>query len=192
MTSTELERRIREKLEAGGLLQALDEHKSQFLEFPDGFFAELVLGDGSKLAEVDRIARELRELLRTQGLELDVIVRSIWAVQSVGEPGAKISVSGGFRAALTFPVILVSGDARVEVEVNVTFQALEEIKRKVAEGSLEPRDEKAAMKEVIKEFLKLQLSFGGESYWDPIRYPQQELNDSALLYLFGHSLVGKK
>ncbi len=174
------------------MLQALDEHKSQFLEFPDGFFAELVLGDGSKLAEVDRIARELRELLRTQGLELDVIVRSIWAVQSVGEPGAKISVSGGFRAALTFPVILVSGDARVEVEVNVTFQALEEIKRKVAEGSLEPRDEKAAMKEVIKEFLKLQLSFGGESYWDPIRYPQQELNDSALLYLFGHSLVGKK
>jgi hypothetical protein len=37
MTSTELERRIREKLEAAGLLRLLDEHKSQFLEFPDGF-----------------------------------------------------------------------------------------------------------------------------------------------------------
>lgn len=192
MTSTELERQIREKLGAAGLLQALEEHKSQFLEFPDGFFVELVLSDGSKLAEVDRIARELQALLRTQGTELDVIVRSIWTVQNIESPKPAISISGGIRAAWAFPVTLVSGSLTTNVEVDVTQFAAQEIKSKVAEGSLGSMDEKAAMKEVVKEFLKLQLSFGGESYWDPIRYPKQELNDSALLYLFGHSVVGKR
>ncbi|MGB7586885.1 MAG: hypothetical protein WBM11_18735 [Terriglobales bacterium] len=192
MTSTELERKIREKLEAVGLSQALDEHRSQFLEFPDGFFVELTLNDGSKLVEVERITRELRELLAKEDVEVDVIVRANWAVQSIEGPTPAISVSGGIRAAWAFQVVLASGSLITRVEVDVTQLAVQEIKQKVKEGSLRPADETAAMKEVVKEFVKLQLSFGGESHWDPIRYPQQELNESALLYLFGHSVVGKR
>ena len=66
MTSTELERVVREKLKAAGLSEAIDEHGSQFLEFPDGLFAELVLNDGSKLVDVERVARELRGLSRSR------------------------------------------------------------------------------------------------------------------------------
>jgi hypothetical protein len=174
------------------LSQVLDEHKSQFLEFPDGFFVELTLNDGSRLVEVEGITRELRELLAKQNVELDVIVRANWAIQGVEGPTPAISVSGGIRAAWAFRVTLTSGSLTTNVEVDVTQVAVLEIKRKVKEGSLGSADETAAVKEVVKEFVKLQLSFGGESYWDPIRYPQQELNEAALLYLFGHSVVGKR
>lgn len=183
MTSTELERLIREKLEAAGLLQMLDEDKSQFLEFPDGLFAELVLTDGSKLVDVERIGREARESLKKQGIDLDVIVRAVWAVREVGDPQP---TRGGIRAALAVPVTLVSGYSMRQVEVDVGLLAVDEIKRKIKGKSL---DERVAVKEVVKEFVEMQLALGGESYWDPIRYPQQDLGEGALLYLFMHTSV---
>lgn len=188
MTATELETAMREELAKAGLWELVNQRKSQFLEFPDGLFAEIVLGDGSRLTDVERVGREVRESLSKRGIELDVIVRPIWAVQSVGDPRL---ATGVFRAAGSFPATLVSGGLTADVEVEVTLLAVDEIKRKL-KGSPGPMDESAAMKEVVKEFLKLQLSFGGESYWDPIRYPKQELNDSALLYLFGHNPVGQR
>lgn len=190
MTSTELERRIREQLQAAGLLQALDEHRSQFLEFPDGFFVEIVLNDGSKLADTERIVREVRESLKNGEGDVDAIVRSIWAVENIGDPHPAVSISGGIKTAWNFPATLVSGGRRTEVEVEVTMSAIDAIKHQVKEAA-EKVDEKAVMKEIVKEFLKLQLSFGGESYWDPIRTPKQELNDAALLYLRVHSPVGQ-
>jgi hypothetical protein len=187
MTATELEMVIREELAKAGLWELVNQRKSQFLEFPDGLFAEIVLGDGSRLTDVERVGRGVRESLSKRGIEVDVIVRSIWAVQSVGD--ARLA-SGVFRGAWSFPAILASGGLTTDVEVEVTLLAVDEIKRKL-KVSTEPVDESAGIKEVVKEFLKLQLSFGGESYWDPIRNPKQELNDSALLYLFGHSPVGQ-
>src|ERR1700680_2516880 len=92
MTPTELEKAIREELRKAGLLGIVDEYKSQFLEFPDGLFAELVLKDGSNLVEVERIGRELQESLRKNGVELDVIVRSTWAVANVDDPRPAIGV----------------------------------------------------------------------------------------------------
>jgi hypothetical protein len=190
MTSIELERTIQEELGKAGALKLLDQRESQFLEVPGGLFAELVLGDGSRLVDVERVARGVREALSKRGVDLSVIVRSIWTVQSVGDAQAAISLTGGIRSAWSFPATLVSGGLKTQVEVEVTMLAVDEIKRKL-KGSADPVDERSAIKEVVKEFLKLQLSFGGESYWDPIRYPKQELNDSALLYLFGQSSVGR-
>jgi hypothetical protein len=191
MTSTELETLIRDELTTAGLWEVVDQHKSQFLEFPDGLFAELVLSDGSKLVDVERIARELRESLRKRDVELDVIVRSTWTVQNVGDPRPAIGVSGGIRAAWAFPVTLVSGGLTAQVEVDVTQLAIDEIRKRLVGQAGKSMGEKDVMAEVVREFLKLQLSLGGESYWDPIRYPQQELNEAALLYLLGHSTVGK-
>jgi len=189
MTSTELEALIRTRLAAGGLWQMVDQHKSQFVEYPDGLFAEIVLNDASKVLEAEKISQELREFLAKQGLDLDVIVRANWVVDSVEGPKQSISISERIRAALVFPAVLVSGSQSTQVEVNVTPVAEEEIRSKVIEGEV---DEKTALREVVKEFLRLQLSFGGGSYWDPIRYPRQDLNDSALLYLLGHGLAGRR
>lgn len=188
MSSSELEGIAKGKLRDEGLLGVLDEHKSQFLEFPDGLFAELVINDGSKLVDVERIGREVRELLKARGVELDVIVRSTWRVKEVGDPQPARGASGGLRAAWAVPVVLASGNATRDVEVDVGLLAVDGIKRKIQGKGL---NEGAAVKEVVREFVELQLSLGGESYWDPIRYPQQELNESALLYLFMHTPVAQ-
>jgi hypothetical protein len=189
--STELEQRIRESLGAAGLLQALDEYKSQFLEFPDGFFVELVLKDGSKQLEVERIAREFRESLGKQGVELDVLVRSDWTIQEIEGPKPAVSVSGGLRAAWAYSATLASGNRTTDVEVDVTQLAILEIKRKANEDIAHPVDETVAVKELVKKFLKFELSLGGESYWDPIQSRELELNESALSYLIGQAAVGK-
>ena len=75
MTSFELGNLIKDRLAAAGLAQYLDEAKEQYLEFPDGFFAEVVLKDGAKLSEAQRIVKSIEEELRKQGVELDAIVR---------------------------------------------------------------------------------------------------------------------
>jgi hypothetical protein len=183
MTSSELEALVRDRLKAEGLLPVFDEHKSQFLEFPDGLFAELVLSDGSKLIDVERIGRELRDSLKKQDVDLDVIVRSVWSVKEVGDPRPARS-----RMAWAVPVTLASGDSTRDVEVDVGLFAVEEIRQKIKGRGL---SESAAVKEVVREFVELQLSLGGESYWDPIRYPQQELNEGALTYLFMHTPVAQ-
>jgi hypothetical protein len=192
MTSTELERLIREKLEAAGLLRALDEYKSQFLEFPDGLFAELVLNDGSKLVDVERVGRELRESLQRQGVDLDVIVRAIWTIESIEDLRPWIDISEGIRLASVFPVTLVSGGATTRVEVAMAPPVVLGIRNKLLNSSAKSLDEIAVMKEVVREFLNLELALGGESYWDPKRYPRRELNEAALDYLFLNSAVGKK
>jgi hypothetical protein len=192
MTSTELERLIRGKLEASGLLQAIDEHKSQFMEFPSELFAELVLTDGSKLVDVERIGRELRESLKKQGVEVVVIVRSIWIVKTLDGPKSAITVAGGIRPAWAFTATLLSGGLSCNVEVDVTMSAVDAIKRSVAEKSAGLVDEGSAIKEIVKEFLKLRLSFGGESYWDPLRERQLDLNEDALSYWLGPALAGRR
>ena len=194
MTASELEVVIRGRLREAGLLAVVDEYKSQFLEFPDGLFAELVLSDGSKLVDTERIGREIRDSLKKQSVDLDVVVRSIWTVKEIGDPSdwvekevidprAPSGVSWPFIKVRAVPVVLTSGSATREVEVDVVLSAVDEIKRRIEGQGL---DEKDAVKKVVREFVDMQLSLGGESYWDPIRYPQQELSEGALLYLFGH------
>jgi len=192
MTSTELEKLVRDELAKAGLWESVDQRKSQFLEFPDGLFAEIVVGDGSKLENAERILQGVREALRARGVELDAIVRATWSVERIDDPVPARGLSGGIRAAWAFPVTLASGGATTQVEVDVTYTAILEIRNKLVDGSEKAPDEKEVMREVVREFLKLELSLGGQSYWDPIRYPQQELSEAALSYLLLHGAVGKK
>ena len=48
-------------------------------------------------------------------------------------------------------------------------------------------DEDEALKEIVGAFLRSELSLGGESYWDPILYPQRTLDENALQYVTMHS-----
>lgn len=197
MTSTELERFVQEKLGRASLSQVIDEHNSQFLEFPDGLFAELVLNDATKLVDVERIARETREALRRQGVQLDVIVRVLWSVSDVRHVGKSLSVTAGaFRDAEAFMATLVSGGARTAVEVDVTSTAWEEI-----EGELERSPKTSAsvvewVTEVVKRFLELRLSLGGASYWevstDPNHPSRLDLGPGEVAYLLGRSPVPQK
>lgn len=184
MTAAELERTVREQLTSAGLWADVDERKSQFLEFPDGLFAEIVLNDGSKLAEAERVVKLVQVNSKFDQQELDAIVRANWTVQSIEGPAGAIVIPGGIRPALAFTATLKSGALTKAVVVHVTMSAVDAIKRNIAKSG-EPVDEGAAIKEVVREFLRLRLSYGGESYWDPLDDQPLELNEDALLYWLG-------
>jgi hypothetical protein len=189
MTTVELERSIKERLKSEDLLKYVNERQEQFLEFPDGFFVEIVLDDGSKLGEVERVVRATKEQLQKQGVQVDEIVRPLWRVANVERIGPAVSVSGGLKAALRFNATLESGDLKCGVAVDVTNAALdmirEELRHEKTAGAARKETADLAVIEVVREFLRLQLSLGGTSYWDPMRYPSQELNAAAFMYLMG-------
>ncbi len=190
MTATDLEKLVRAELTKTGLWQLVDLHKSQFLEFPDGLFAELVLTDGSKQVDVERIGRDLRESVKKQNVELDLIVRSVWTVKTIGDPPYG-SQTGRWR----IPVTITSGVAMQAVEVDVLYEVVLDIKRRIAERGLDKNSavqaETSAVKEIVKEFVEMELSLGGESYWDPVQHCRREINGSALAYLFMHTPVAQ-
>jgi hypothetical protein len=183
VTAAELEKTVREELTNAGLWPDVDERKSQFLEFPDGLFAEIVLNDGSKLAEAERVVRLLKVESKLDRQELDAVVRANWGIQGIDGPAPAIVVPGGIRPALAFTATLKAGGLSKTVVIHVTMSAVEAIKRNIARSG-EVVDEAAAVKEVVREFLKLRLSYGGESYWDPLEDQPLELSEDALLYWF--------
>jgi hypothetical protein len=184
MTSYELGNLIKDRLRAAGLAQYLDEAREQYLEFPDGFFAEVVLKDGSKLSEARRILTSVEEELRKQGVELNAIVRAEWEVESVERAGMAPVPGGSERLEAR----LRSGDGKCEVAVIVTPGASQTIYAASKQGGLKEYGQywDAAMVELGRQFLRLELSYGGESYWDPILHPELTLNESALEYLTMH------
>lgn len=182
MTSYELGSLIKDRLNAAGLTQYLDETKEQYLEFPDGFFAEVVLKEGSKLSEAQRVVKSIEEELRKQGIELDAIVRAVWEVVVVRNVGPAPQGSNGFHR---FAATLRSGKRECEVTVDVTLPAVAGVRNAFRQGGLREYgpDEDSALVGIVTAFLRYELSLGGESYWDPILHPVRELNDWALSYL---------
>ncbi len=183
MTEADLQQCVKDSLRAAGLLQYLDEDESQFLEFPDGWFAEIVIKDGSKLPEVETILRRLKaDLQRKQAIELDEIVRPVWGVAKIERIGPSVSFPG-LEPAVRFAVTLRSGGLSCAVVVDVTEAALGMMRERVSQTKA-PQD--AALEEVVGEFVKLQVSHGGTNYWDPRKDPRLELNAAAFMYLMGH------
>ncbi|MGH9342642.1 MAG: hypothetical protein ACRD19_02610, partial [Terriglobia bacterium] len=185
MTTRDLEKLIKQELSSEGLIQYLDDRQEQYLEFPDGFFAEVVLNDGSKLSEVERIVKAIKERLQKQEIDVDVIVRAIWKVTSVRYVGHAVGASGGVKAAEWFAGTLRSGNRECKVIVDVTNYAYDSIWKKLSEERAAhlPTDKNEAIADIVADFLQFELSRGGASYWDPILHPERELNDAALLYV---------
>ena len=185
MTSLELGHLIEDRLGAAGLARYLDEAKEQYLEFPDGFFAEIVLKEGSKLSEAQRIVKSIEEELRERGVELDAIVRAIWEVIDVEKAGIAPGSVGNQRLI----AVLRSGDRECSVTVDMTASALGTVLGAFRQGGLREygEDRDIVLKQVVSEFVRLELSYGGESYWDPVLHPHLELNEAALSHLMIHS-----
>ncbi len=179
MNNLDLENLIKERLNAAGLGRFLDHEREQYLEFPDGFFAEIVLEDAAKIPDAERVIRSVKEELESQGIELHAIVRAIWGLAAV----TIVPVHPP-----RFVVTLRSGTREQKVTVNVTGAAFEEIRSAARNGGLREygADESSILVGIVSEFVRLELSYGGESYWPVLERPQLELNEWALQYLMIH------
>lgn len=195
MRTAELETAFREGLEQAGLVAALNEEKSQFLGFSDGFLAEIVLNDGSKLPGAERIVRRVKEEFEERGVQVDLIVRAVWRVKEINFIGPARALSGGLKAALEFDVILESGGRQCNVTVEVNLAALNALREKLAlpekvgfpgwdrNGDVDEE----TLRKAVAEYLGFRLSAGGTSYWDPILFPRIELEDATVSYLIPDS-----
>jgi hypothetical protein len=195
MKTAELETILWDKLKSAGLEPVLDEEKSQFLDTSDGFFAEIVLNDGSKLAAAKRIVRTVKEELKEAGIQIDSIVRAVWRVKEVNFIGPARGVSGSLKAALEFEAILESGSRECPVSVEVTLGALNTLREKLAlfekvgfaKWTQDGDADADTLRKVVKEFVALQLSFGGTSAWDPVLFPKLQVTEQAIVYLLPDS-----
>lgn len=185
MTSFEVGELIKDRLSAADLARYLDDAREQYLEFPDGFFAEVVLKDGSRLSEAQRIVKSVEEELRKQGVELDAIVRAIWEVVTIRKGGMAPSPANGQR----FVATLRSGSRECEVRVDMPGIALASVLAEFARGGLRDfgADEDTVLKQIVSAFLRVELSLGGGSYWDPLLYPERTLDENALQYVTMHT-----
>ncbi len=182
MTVIDLEQSVRGALQEAGLLQLLDEGQTQFLEFPDGWFAEIVVKDGSRLAEVEKVVERYKERLRrNDDGELDEIVRPIWRIAKIERVGPSVSLPA-LESAIRFRVVLQSGDLSCDVKVDFTEGALKLMRKKLRETKA-PED--MALTEIVHEFMSLQLAQGGKSFWDPRRDSRLELDAGAFMALMG-------
>ena len=185
MTSFELGNLIENRLAAAGLARDVDEGKEQYLEFPDGFFAEIVLKDGTRLPEAQRLIKSIEEELRTKGIELDAIVRATWEVVAIRKAGPAPGPANGQR----FVATLRSGSRELEVRVDMPGVALAGVLAEFNQGGLRDfgADKDTVLNRIVSAFLRLELSLAGESYWDPLLYPERTLDENALQYVTMHT-----
>ncbi len=196
MTSLQIEDLVEHRLREAGLLDLVNRDHSQFLDLDDVYFVEVVLTDGTRLNDVEKIVRGISDEVKRQGGVLDVIVRALWQVEEVHYLGPSRSSNGGLRAAYAFEAIVKSGARRQQVIVDVSWNAVEFLKQKLGLDRFVSEAENAFQKgyltgeilgERVRSFIQHELSLGGESYWDPILYPHLDLNDAAMLFLVGQS-----
>jgi hypothetical protein len=181
MTEHELNKSLSEAFKSAGLSRYLVREQCQLHEVPEGFFVEIVLTDGSKLDEAENLITSIRAEAEAQGRHLICILRAIWSVKRVEKVGPSLGKSGGIKTSVNFRTILESGRRETAVEVEVGAHALKELRERLGSD-----DE---LLEAVADFLRLQLSWGGAGYWDPIRYPKQILNGAAASYLLAHRAV---
>lgn len=185
MDHADLDRLIMSKLGEKGLGDNLVKDKTALLGFPEEYYAEIVLDDAGKISAANEALTEVAAQLKRENEKLDYVIRALWSVQKVSlapdyQPEAIPDLMKKGIFSLRFLATLKSGQRVKEVGVEVTPSAYEELRRLG-----QPTDENS-LKDLVHDFLKLQLSFGGESYWDPERYPSQQLNDGAVLHLHYH------
>ncbi len=180
MNEHELKRSLSEAFRSAGLSRYVIREQGQLFEVPEGFFVETVLSDGSKLDNAEKVIALARRDVEAQGAQLISVLRAIWSVKKVEGIGPSRDKSGGIKSAYDFRAILESGECATEVTVEVTWPALKELKQSVGDDHV---------MEAVRDFLRLQLSWGGAGYWDPVRHPRQTMNEAAASYLLARRPV---
>jgi hypothetical protein len=171
-------------LAAVGLRQFIVWESSQFLDCGSDFFVELVLNDGSKIPEAEGLLARAAKDLQRDGVRLDCVVRADWEINDIRPIGHAISSNGCPKASKAFMAELKSGNTTCRISVDLTFSAIESLRRKHADTSRStekslPTNELAA----VRRYLEFMLSHGGTSYWDPLTFRRLELNEPAMFGL---------
>ncbi len=191
LTSNQVEELIERKLREAGVSVSINKAHSQFLDMQDEMFVEIVLDDASHLEDVEKIIRNTAQELKLQGIKLDSVVRALWEIVDVSFVGPSRSADGGLRAATLYDVTLKSGNRQHHVAVDVFWGAVEFLKQKRGLTKLTPKNMREFQNEVVAKavwsFVQDQLSQGGTSYWSLVLYPRREMNDAAMLFVFGQS-----
>lgn len=174
VTEEKVDQLLRERLRERGVLEQVGE--IDLFPTPEGVLAELILLDASTLEVVREAVQEVEGKLAKEGVSLLPTLRALWAVDGVEKiqtsnpPGVPSELLG-----VLFKGTLKSGQRPQEVWVAVTPSALRVLR------PLAPTD--GTLIELVRSFLMHRLSIGGAGYWDPIREPRQELDESAARYL---------
>jgi hypothetical protein len=186
ISALDVKSELRRRLEAAGLWESLDLRESQFLDLSPQVFVELVLYDAGVLGKVTDIANDVR--LAHPDDEIDVVIRAHWQVRSVLYAGYAVGLSGGVREAERFDIVISSGSVSQSIVVDVTKAAIDLLASRLHATAPGPLTHRQVEANLVRGYVELQLSQGGTSYWDPIRFPQLDINASAVEYMIGHQL----
>jgi hypothetical protein len=186
---------LKRRLESSGLWRELIPERTNLPNFEpfDELFVELVFRDASKLPAAQFLMSQFREELRESGARFDYIVRAMWRVKHVEYAARAVLSSGQFLDGIAFRCTLVSGSRETAVQLILTSSGCDYFWKNILKRSGDftwsdlSDDEKQKLHMYVKEFIILQLSLGGMSYWDPLLFPFQTLNDAGLAYLIGRS-----
>jgi hypothetical protein len=191
LTSTQVEELIERQLREAGLSNVVNKAHSQFLDMQSEIFVEIVLDDATHLEDVGKIVRNTAQELKVQNIKLDSVVRALWKILDVSFVGPSRSADGGLRAATLYDVALKSGNRQHHIAVDVFWGAVEFLKQKRGLGKLTSKSKRELQTELVAKavwsFVELELSAGGASCWDPVLHPHLEMNDAAMLFVFGQS-----
>ena len=172
MAAVDVESKFEEKIRQAGLLPFFSASESHFLDLEGDLFVEIVARDSTKLPEFGRIAEEVK----AENPSVKAVVRAHWEVEEVGDPVPAYDMQTGTpRTAALYPVILKSGSGEKKIWVEVTTLASWAFKDHGFDSQ--------GIKRVVRSFVAEQLKRGGSSYWDPIRFPQLEINGDMAEYI---------
>lgn len=175
----ELHQRIIDRLNAAGLGQHLVADMSQLFEFPEEYFAEVVVDDAGRIDDANAVMEKIAQEMSEQNQDLDYIVRAVWQVTSViplGEEELSTQMGEGFFG-LRFLATLKSGSREQKVGVEVMPGAYGRL------GIVRGPDPEALRKSIKRE-LEGWLSIRGPGYWDPIREPRRIIGGAEASYAF--------
>lgn len=172
MAVSEVESKFEERIRQAGLLPFFSASESHFLDLGGDLFVEIVARDSTKLPEFGRIAEEMK----AENPGVDAVVRAHWEAESIGEPTPAYNMQTGTpRMAELYPVMLKSGQGAQRVCVEVTTLASWVFKDHGFDSE--------AVKRVVRDFVGERLKLGGASAWDPVRFPQLEINGDRAEYI---------
>jgi len=192
MDRDELNRLITTKLNEKGLGVHVVKDQVKLLDFPEGYLADIVLDDAARIHDTGQVLEEVEAQVKREDERLDYIVRALWEVKEVrlapesAPEGIAALMSQGV-SSLRFIATMKSGiNMTKDVDVEITPSAYEALRR------LGQPTDTNSLRELVCDFLKAQLSFGGISYWDPIKAPRQKLNGGGVLHLHYHPVPAEK
>jgi len=175
-----------ERLREAHLEEVLCPEKWQCLDMEDSVWLEVVLSDGAELERVEANVAEVKDAFRARGTRVDTIVRAMWDVVDVQSHGPAYGKDGAPRAAEEFYVTLQSGERAETVAIAITLAATAAIRARLdAEtptGKAQDNQVRDKVVALARKFVDNELRQGGLGYWDPLKHPQREVDEPAVLF----------